>query len=83
MSWAGSKPPPAVAGLKIITAARANNIAIMLTRFSQLKGAASLERALLDGSAFTTEQLGLLLQVGYLQCIRSCRLWTKMLHGAA
>ncbi|KAK9784759.1 hypothetical protein WJX73_004774 [Symbiochloris irregularis] len=49
--------------LRFISSSRANNLAIMLTRFQALQSPDQLQAALYSGSAFNIEQLGLLLQM--------------------
>lgn len=49
---------------KVIPVARANNVSIMLTQFSNLrKGPHDIRRALLTGTSLSLERLSLLLQV--------------------
>ena len=59
--------------LRFISSSRANNVAIMLTRFSALHTPDELQPALYSGSAFNLEQLGLLLQVSFINCHHATR----------
>lgn len=49
--------------LKVIGLARANNVAIMLTQFTDFKHAANIRSALLSCAPLSVERLGLLCQV--------------------
>lgn len=48
--------------MKVIPLARANNVSIMLTQFSGLKGPSDIRRALFTGTGLSLERLSLLLQ---------------------
>ena len=48
--------------VKIIPLARANNVSIMLTQFSGMKGPSDIRRALFHGTGLSLERLSLLLQ---------------------
>ena len=65
MLCAGASPVRQQQGLaKVIPIARANNVSIMLTQFSNFrKGPHDIRRALVTGTALSLERLSLLLQV--------------------
>lgn len=48
--------------VKVIPLARANNVSIMLTQFSGMKGPSDIRRALFHGTGLSLERLSLLLQ---------------------
>jgi hypothetical protein len=49
--------------LKVVGVTRANNVAIMLTRFQDFRDGEAICAAVLNGMAFSTERLSLLQQV--------------------
>ena len=61
---AGAATPKKAEKVSVVPLARANNVSIMLTQFSQFKnGPQEIRRAIVTGKGLSLERLSLLLQV--------------------